>query len=859
MTEKKDTNLKRKRRNKKVSKGRKGLKIFSIIMLFLVLTAIVTAAGYTFAIIKSTDNINLAEIQNLAEPAQFYGTDGQKIDTLLTDKQRFKLTSDQIPQHLKDAYVSIEDERFYSHPGIDIRRIGGAIIHDIEYFITKKGGLHGASTLTQQLIKNTVLNDEVKIERKVKEIYLSLQLEKQLSKDEILTAYLNTIPLGSVVYGVEAASLRFFNKGADELNLIESAYLAGITQAPSSYDAFSEKNQKDPSSYLNRTKTVLGKMFELGKISQEEYDNAIKDINDGKLVFHYTPPSNSLKYEWFTRAAIDQIEKDLQKKAGYSEEEAKRLLRQGGLKIYTTMDEKLQNEVQSIIDDRSNLGVPGTDTTNEYGTPLLQASAVIKDYKTGEIKAMVGGRGDQPPMSLNRAYSVLKPTGSTTKPLSVYAPAIDTKILTAGSVIDDAPFEPDQRARHNGYSPNNASRTFSGNMSLSNGLAVSSNAVAAKVVDKIGINNAVAYGKKFGLIYNSVSEKSLTAAALGQFDNSPQDPDGSNPYYLASAFGAFGNNGVMTEGMLYREVKDFTGKVILKANPEKTQVVSPQTAYIMYDMLKGPVQGFASIAKVPNITTVGKTGTTTDNKDYWFSGLTPYYSASVWIGYDSPTPMGSSSSKTAGRLFGKIMTVAHKGLQDKQIENPGGISKASVCLDSGLIPTALCKSDPRGSRVASYWFINGTQPKSYCDAHVSVKINTLNGKLANDNTPAALVANKVFIKKKYIHKGTNVADYQYLVPSYSDDMSSIPNIEGTNPENPDTENPEVENPEGGANGETDGGTTTPPNTGDTVTPPNTEGTTPPNSGGTTTPPANNTTPPTNNTPPPANNAVPPAA
>lgn len=819
MTENKGKRTQKTKRSKKRSKGKSAFKIFSLTVLFLVLTGIVSAAGYAFAIIKSTDKLDVKQIQSFAEPAKFYDIDKNKIDSLITEEKRQKIESEQIPQHLKDAYVAIEDERFYDHQGVDIRRIGGALLHNIKGIFGLTEGLHGASTITQQLIKNTVLTNEQKLERKIREAYLAIQLENELSKDAILTSYLNTIPLGGTAYGVEAASHRYFNKSASELNLIESAYLAGITQAPGSMDAFTEKNTNDPSRIINRTKTVLSKMQELSYISPEEYATAISDLDGNKLVFHYSEPTNNLQYESFTRATVDQVKRDLKEKAGYSEEDIEKLLSQGGLEIYTTMDQDLQKQVQATLDDRSNLGVPGSDEFDEFGTPKLQASAVITDYKNGEVKALVGGRGKRPPASLNRAYSVLKPTGSTVKPLSVYAAAIDSKILTAGSVLDDAPVK-------SGYMPKNANHRYNGYMSLNAGMASSTNTIAAKVVNKIGTKTAAAYAKKFGIVYNKESEVSVPALALGEFFGASEkygtEADGANPYILASAFGAFGNDGVVTEGMLYREVKDSTGKVILKAEPTKTQVISPQTAYIMSDMLKGPINTLAPNAKVKNMYTGGKTGTTESNKNYWFSGLTPYYSASVWIGYDQPRSMnGTNSTKTAANIFSKIMNYAHADLPAIDgFEKPAGVVSASYCLDSGMIPTDLCRADQRGNRTATALYIDGTQPKQYCTNHVSVKVNKLNGKLANANTPSVLVENRVFIKKDYVAPGVDVADYKYLLPSGLDDMQNIPS-----PGTPDDVAPPTE---------------------DGTTPPSTDGTTPPPSDGSTTPPTGGTTPPSDN-------------
>ena len=801
MTEKMNKKLPKKRSSRKKSKFKKVFKIFSFTLMFLVLTAIVTVAGFTFAVIKSTDNINLDDVQNLAQPAQFYSASGEKVDTLLTTEHRFKLQSDEIPKTLKDAYVSIEDERFYEHQGIDVKRILGAALFNIKSKLSGGSALQGGSTLTQQLIKNTVLTNERSLPRKIKEAYLAIELEKIQSKDDIITAYLNTIPLGGTTYGVQAASQRYFSKDAKDLSLIESAYIAGITQAPGIYDAFTQKNQEDPNRYIKRVKTVLMKMLELNKISQNDYDQGIKDLDDGKLKFYYKEPSNSLNYESFNRAVIDQVINDLENKLGYTVDEARSLMEKGGLHVYTTMDKNLQDEVQGIINQRTNLGVPGSDTF-DGNTPRLQASAVITDYKNGQVKVLIGGRGESSANGLNRAYNVLRPTGSSTKPLLAYAPALDLKLIHPGSVFDDAPLEPELYNKYGKWDLSNYTRgSFDGYTTVETGLRRSLNTIAVKVADKVGTKNIVSYGEKFGIRFNNTSKNAMSALALGQFDGgmvNNKEADGSNPYYMANAFGAFGNNGIVTEAKLYTEIKDSSGKVILKAEPKKTQAISPQTAYVMNEMLKASGVSGA----IPGIRTVGKTGTSTDDRDYWYAGLTGHYSSAVWIGYDMPQTMNSSSSNTAGRLFKKIMTAAHKNKTDLKLEKPSGIITVSYCMDSGLIPTELCARDPRGSRIASTIAISGSQPKSYCDSHVAVKVNKLNNKIANSNTPSILVTERVFIKKKYVHKGVNVKDYKYMVPSGTDTITTVPESpnddeitnDQTNSQTPPNENGEISPP-----------------------------------------------------------------
>ena len=340
-----------KRKKKKKLGFKTLLKRTFFTIFFLILTAMVVGAGYIFAVIKSTPPLDLQAVLNLSQPTSLYDKDGVFMDNLHSEIDRTIVSYDQIPQYLKDGFVSIEDQRFQNHRGIDPIRIAGSIVTDINKLFKGQRSFHGGSTITQQLLKNTVLSDENSgIQRKIKEIWYALNLEKELSKDEILNQYLNTIPLGGTAYGVEAAANLYFGKSVSELNLIQCAYISGIAQAPTYYSAYNENNIKDPSPYITRTKSVLGKMYELNKITQTEYDQAIADINAGKLQFTSTKKSYTLEYEWYINPTISQVKKDLKEKYKYSDEEVSKLLANGGLKITTNMDRELQDYTQNLLD-----------------------------------------------------------------------------------------------------------------------------------------------------------------------------------------------------------------------------------------------------------------------------------------------------------------------------------------------------------------------------------------------------------------------------------------------------------------------------------------------------------------------------
>ncbi|ASW42523.1 transglycosylase domain-containing protein [Clostridium isatidis] len=745
-------------------------------ILIFTLLCVVVLSGYIFAVIKSTPELDVNSVLSLSEPSALYDDEGNFIDKIPTEQIREIIDIDEMPQHLKDAYVAIEDERFYQHNGVDFKRTIVSAIRSALTVVTGDGYIQGGSTMTQQLIKNTLLTNEVKIERKVREIYLALTLESKLSKNDILKAYLNTIPLGGKIYGVEAAAEYYFDKNAIDLTLPEAAFIAGLTQAPSAYSPYDPENIEDPTIYLDRTKTVLMKMRDLGYITTDQYNEAYDFVDKNSFAFSQKSVNYKINYEWFVYPALDQVKKDLMETYKYTEEQVDNLFSNGGLRIYTTMNRKMQDSTQAVLDNRDNFNYidayANPEVYDDNGTPKLQASATIFDYRTGQVKAMVGGRGEQPARSTNRAYDVLRSIGSVTKPLTVYGPAIDTKTITAATPLDDAGLPSSIQSKYPGWNPNNWNFKSDGIITARESIALSKNITTIIVEDKLGVETGISYGEKLGLIYSEAS-KTLSVAALGEFTSDPADPDGGNTYILASAFGTFGNNGLYTEPMLYTKVEDATGKVILNKEPKVTQVFTPQTAFIMRDLLKGPLTFDAGSAKLYNMPVIGKTGTTNFSTDFLFAGLTPYYSASVWIGYDNHDIVGGSSySSSAANLWGKIMAPIHEGLEYKEFDgNPGGVTSVSVCLDSGKRATDLCARDQRGSRVRTELFVSGTEPSGSCDAHVEVEVNKNNNKLATDKTPKNLIEKRVFIKKEFSSRLSD--DDKYIVPTEKDDTKSV--------------------------------------------------------------------------------------
>lgn len=761
-----------KKLKKKPSKIKRFFKYFFLTILIIGLLVGVVGVGYVVAVIKTTPPLDVNAIYNLNQPSMLFDDQGEFIDDLPSTEIRYIIPYEEMPQNLVNAYISIEDERFMSHGGIDVKRILGAAARDVMVILGKQTGIHGASTITQQLIKNTILATEAsaestpldRVNRKIKEIVLAVQLDKELSKEEIIRSYLNTIPLSGHIYGVEAASRYFFAKNAKDLTLLECAYIAGITQAPTTYSAYNTGATNYPNGYIRRTQTVLSKMLELGYISQADFDTAYAQAEANEFNFSKLDTDYGVNQEWFVYPALEQVKSDLKEKYKYTDDEVNKLLVNGGLKIYTTLNTEMQNSVQSILDERTNLQVDDTssDPTDNDGVPKLQASATVIDYKTGQVKVLIGGRGKQPPTSINRAYFDLKSIGSTTKPLTIYGPAIDTKLITAGTPLDDTSVSSEIIKKYNfgNVNPRNANGSMAGFVTAREALTDSKNLTSIKTVDMLGLDTAIEYGERAGLKYAPESH-TMSALALGQFEQPQGNRDGGNTTILASAYGALGNNGVIYEPSLYTKVEDASGNILLEKEAKPTTLFSPQTAFILYDILKGS----SSKAEFNDIPVAGKTGTTDNSDNFWFAGVTPYYSGSVWIGYDIPQKMNGSSGSAAS-LFGKVMSVIHSGLGYTDIEAPSGLVQAKVCKDSGKSPTDLCYQDQRGNRVKTEYFIEGTEPKSVCDVHVMVTVNSSNNKLANDNTPARLRANKVFIKKS--NANPNADDYPFVVPTAED-------------------------------------------------------------------------------------------
>ena len=633
-------------------------------------------------------------------------------------ENRTLVSIDEIPKHVRDALISIEDERFESHHGVDWKSTAKAILGKLTGSSTR-----GGSTISQQVIKNTTGDNEVTIKRKVREIFRALRLEKNYSKDEILETYLNLVYFGNGCNGIEAAAESYFGKTVGELSIAEAASIVGITQFPYKYDPsrgdwYREQNKE-------RQLTVLYKMHELGKISDEEYEQAKVE----PLVFSWDPgfvPSagvasrvdtaSSTEYDsYFVERMFNDIVADMHEQLGFDELVAKDLLYTGGYSIYCTVDPKVQSIVESVYADRNNLNY-----TSSKGQQL-QSGATIIDNSTGNIVAVAGRVGEREGRFLLDYSTVVRQCGSAIKPLSVYAPALDAGVITPASVIDDYPVE-----MLNGSAwPVNAYSGYRSIMTLQDAIRNSSNPTAVRTAIKLTLPASYAFMTE-NLGFTTLTNDDMTAAgalALGGLSK------GVTTREMAAAYASFANGGVYTTPRTYTEVRDHNGNVILENKSESHVAMKESTAYAMNELLKNVVRnGTGTGANFSGMTIAGKTGSTNSNNDRYFVGYTPYYTAAVWVGYDTPTRIVASGNPAA-TLWKTFMSKVHANLPNKDFDvSSDGMVSVTVCTQTGLLASAGCPSQT--VKVAS-----GSAPTLSCDGHIAVTVCADSGMLASDYCP----------------------------------------------------------------------------------------------------------------------------
>ena len=753
------------------------VRLFKALLICIVLAAVVGVAGgglFIKKIIDDTPHVSASDVKPKGFTTFVYADDGStEIERFVSSgSNRVYKSIDEIPKDLQHAFVAIEDERFYKHNGIDLQGIARAAVVGIA-----RGGnfTEGASTLTQQLIKNNVFPNFTKektfydkFQRKIQEQYLALQIEKKMDKSEIIESYLNTINLGQNCLGVQAASQRYFGKDVSDLTLSECAVIAGITQSPSTYDPITH-----PDNNKVRRNKVLKNMLEQDYISQKQYDEALADDVYARIQTTNTASQADNTYSYFVDALAQQVIQDLKDQLGYTDTQAYNAVYSGGLSIYSTQNQTMQQICDEEANDDSNypglkeygldyaLTVTRADgSTENYGsnniknyvketygkdqgllyssedaaramvekwkatiaregdtyderitiTPQPQSSITIMDQKTGQIKAMVGGRGEKASsLGLNRAYQGSKrQPGSTFKILAAYAPALDSCDKTLATTIDDEPY-----TLKNGQVLRNANKQYGGTTTLREGIKRSINVVAVKLSDEITQELGYEYCQKFG-ISTLVKNKTINGKV---FDDSTSQTlalggitEGVYNYEMCAAYATIANGGEYNKPTLYSKVADHDGNVLLDGTGESHTVLKDSTAYLLTSAMEDVVNsGTGTACQLPNMPVAGKTGTTTSNKDLWFCGFTPYYTCAVWGGYDDNKECDYDTSFRF-RLWKGIMSRIHENLEEKDFKVPSSVERKSICTITGKLAGSGCPS-------ITEYFAKDTLPAETCSGH----------------------------------------------------------------------------------------------------------------------------------------------
>ncbi len=620
-------------------------KVLGTILLIFILSALLFGcifAYYVKSTITPNINISLDDFSVKQSSSILYEAspdNWQQLIELSGSEKRIWVDYNDIPQYMEQAVISIEDKRFYTHKGVDWYRSVGAFFN---MFLGMRNDF-GGSTITQQLIKNLTKQDDVTVQRKLLEIFQALELEKKYDKQDIMQWYLNVVYYGEGSYGVQAAAQTYFGKDIQDLDLAECAAIAGITNLPTYYDPFySLANNKE------RQEIILHEMYKQGYITKEECDAAIAEELQFVRGEEYTYTQET--YTYYEETVIADVIRDLMEEKGINEIAAKQLVYNGGYQIYCCMKPDIQQKVDSIYQNLDALPQSYSNPTGQQ----LQSGIVVMDPHTGEVVALEGGTGSKTiNFGLNRAVDTKRPAGSSFKPVAIYGPATEYGIITPSTLVLD---EPDQTLKGTSWFPANSGNSYYGVVTIAEALKRSLNTVSAQILDKLTPRASYDFlTQKLGFTSLIQADCDYAPLSLGQLTN------GVTVREMAQAFSAFDNEGVFTYARTYTKVTDSNGNIVLDNTPNTIQAFSANTAHIMSYMLKGAVDGgTGSEARLGNMPVAGKTGTTTDSRDRWFVGYTPYYCAAVWTGYDTPAVMNFSGNP-ASQIWHSVMASISEG------------------------------------------------------------------------------------------------------------------------------------------------------------------------------------------------------
>lgn len=759
------------------------IRLSFIIALCVGLALLGAVIGIAKAFVDTAPTLDLAALDAQDKTSFIYDSEGNLITDYKGTEDRIMVSIDEIPEMLQNAFIAVEDARFYEHNGVDVKRIVGALVANFT-----SGSTQGGSTITQQLIKQTVLSSEQSYKRKLQEAYLAMELETRYTKKQILESYLNTIFLGGSYYGVRVAAYGYFGKELDQLTLRECAMLAGLTRSPNYYNPrgnFYTRNTEGsntPDITNNRTDYVLRQMRENGLITAQQY-NAALDRSTASVLEKSPASTDMYAYPHYVEYAISDVVDTFLDLNGLEDTSANRYamenkLRTGGYSVYLCLDTEIQEIVEDTLanwSDYPRLRDPSDkvyQSRNADGTyteiEQPQAAACVFDYRTGELKAIVGGRYKPTTRkTLNRASGMTMPVGSSIKPLTVYAPAIDLGASPA-SIAYNMPVPISGWKDSSGkdsWPKNYGGGGYKGPQSFRSALRNSYNTAAAQILmTYVGVSRSVEYLHLMG-----IPDKNINADPFGLALGS----SGITPVQMAVAFGTIANKGVYQQPLSFSRIVDSNGNVVVDMHQQQDrhQVFKPSTAYLVVDMLKEAVQsGTGTKAKISSQVVAGKTGTNSDSKGVFFAGMTGWYSASVWIGHDNYKALSSKATggNAAAPLWQSFMEKIHKAknLDSREIidgtPSDYNLVRVTTCGVSGQLATDACYNDVNGYKtITDYWSADSV-PTAYCSMHKSVSICTESGLLATDYCPSYSVESRGIV---LIPRGHPLYDY---IDTYGD-------------------------------------------------------------------------------------------
>lgn len=705
-------------REKKVKgqKLKRFLFLLAVVFIFLATVSAITSYAAVKYFLKDLPEFDLGQLEP-AETSFIYDKDGNLVTPIMGVENRIIVSLDEISPYLIDAFISIEDERFEEHMGFDIRGILRALWHNLT---RQDGTTQGGSTITQQLVKDAYLTPEKTIKRKIQEVYLSYKLERIFSKEEILELYLNRIFFDYNAYGVEAAARTYFGKSAKDLTLAEAAMLAGIPNLPGRYSPY--RNFEEAK---KRQKVVLYQMVKTGRITQAEADAAYRE----ELTLAGIP-KRKYPHPWFVDYVImDELPDILSTLPGYqdlSPAEIQKKIYTGGLHVYTTLDQRIQQAVTEVVENPDNYKRLRDET---------QVALIVAEPATGQAAAMVGGRSYDSSGSdlFNRVTDQKYQVGSVLKPILAYGPAFDKGLATPATVLDDSPcFFPGTPP----YYPENFDMRFMGLMSARRALALSRNVPAIRLFNQLGVETGKEYAAKMGIEF---AEQDVgLALVVGGIS-------GVTPWQIAQAYSVLANEGVRTDLTTITKIVDHEGNVIYEYQPKREVVMSEEAAWLTTSCLIDAVQsGTATYLRIGR-PVAAKTGTSDKKRDAWMAAYTPDYVAVIRVGEDYTL---ESRNKTGiyesyyviGQFMNPVLKAIHEDLPVKNFTRPGSLKQVAICKKSGLRAGEHCPE----ADITTDWFTVETIPTETCDRHIAVEVCRETGLLASEFCPSET---QIFFKR----------------------------------------------------------------------------------------------------------------